>query len=143
MYRDRVQWAKIRRRILVDGVPIRRVVRETGISRKTIRKMLIYPLPKPYGLRSCQEKQPFPLFISAKRPVKVHATPNKRDETKEVAFEWMRSVLQKQLPLDPLQHNVGDLCEADQLTAKLYDGRLWTATDQWSYLRPITASATT
>jgi len=40
MYRDRVQWTKIRRRLLVDQVPIRQVVRETGISRKTIRKML-------------------------------------------------------------------------------------------------------
>jgi hypothetical protein len=40
MYRDRVQWTKIRRRILVEQIPIRQVVRETGISRKTVRKML-------------------------------------------------------------------------------------------------------
>jgi len=32
MYRDRTQWTKIRRRILVDEIPIRQVVRETGIK---------------------------------------------------------------------------------------------------------------
>jgi hypothetical protein len=52
MYRDVVQWVGIRRRILREGVSICQVVRETGISRKTVRKMLKYPLPKPYGPRS-------------------------------------------------------------------------------------------
>src|SRR3954451_18995530 len=52
MYRDIAQWAKIRHRILVKGVSRRQVVRETGISRKTIRKMLAHPHPQPYGPRS-------------------------------------------------------------------------------------------
>jgi hypothetical protein len=56
MYRDRVQWTKIRRRILEDQIPIRQVVRETGISRKTIRKMLVYRWPKPYYERGLQTK---------------------------------------------------------------------------------------
>ena len=46
MYRDRVQWTKIRRRILEDRTPIRQVVRETGISQKTIRKMLANRWPR-------------------------------------------------------------------------------------------------
>lgn len=45
MYRDVAQWSGIRRRILEQGTPIRQVVRETGISRKTVRKMLQHPLP--------------------------------------------------------------------------------------------------
>ena len=48
MYRDVAQWSSIRRRILQDGVSIRRVARETGISPKTVRKMLDQPLPKLY-----------------------------------------------------------------------------------------------
>ena len=47
MYRDVAQWSGIRRRILRDGASIRQVVRETGISRGTVRKMLDRPLPKP------------------------------------------------------------------------------------------------
>ena len=52
MYRDVAQWSSIRHRILQDGISIRQVVRETGISRKTVRKMLDQPLPKPYGPRA-------------------------------------------------------------------------------------------
>ena len=52
MYRDVAQWSSIRQRIPRKGVSIRQVVRETGISRKTVRKMLNHPLPKPYGPRS-------------------------------------------------------------------------------------------
>jgi lambda repressor-like predicted transcriptional regulator len=47
MYRDVAQWSGIRRRILRDGASIRQVVRETGISRNTVRKMLDHPLPRP------------------------------------------------------------------------------------------------
>jgi hypothetical protein len=40
MYRDVVQWSKIRHRILVQGRSIRRVASEKGIDPRTIRKML-------------------------------------------------------------------------------------------------------
>jgi hypothetical protein len=39
MYRDVVQWSKIRHRILVKGDSRRQVARETGISTNTIDKM--------------------------------------------------------------------------------------------------------
>ena len=51
MYRDMAQWTGIRHPILREGVSISQVVRETRISRKTIRKMLNHPRPKPYGPR--------------------------------------------------------------------------------------------
>jgi DNA-binding CsgD family transcriptional regulator len=38
MYRDVVQWSKIRHRILVKGDSRRQVARETGISTNTIDK---------------------------------------------------------------------------------------------------------
>ena len=45
MYRDVAQWSNIRHRVLVKGISIRQVVRETGISRETVRKMLDHPTP--------------------------------------------------------------------------------------------------
>jgi transposase len=49
MYRDAVQWSGIRNRIIEQGAPIRQVVRESGVSRSTVRKMLKHPLPGPYA----------------------------------------------------------------------------------------------
>ncbi len=52
MYRDLAQWSGIRHPVLKQGTSIREVVRETGISRKTMRKMLRHPLPQPTGRES-------------------------------------------------------------------------------------------
>jgi transposase len=45
MYRDVAQWSSVRDRILRKGASIRQVVRETGISRKTVRKMAHWQHP--------------------------------------------------------------------------------------------------
>lgn len=49
MYRDVAQWQGVRHRVLEQDTPIHQVVRETGIGRNTVRKMLRHPLPPPYG----------------------------------------------------------------------------------------------
>jgi hypothetical protein len=47
MHTDPAQWSDIRRRVLVDGEPIRGVARSDGLSRNTVRKMLRHDrLPK-------------------------------------------------------------------------------------------------
>ena len=51
MYRDERQWRDIRRRILEKGTPKKRVSAETGISRKTINKMLAHEHPPGYRPR--------------------------------------------------------------------------------------------
>ena len=51
MYRDVRQWRHIRRRILEQGIPKKRVAAETGISRKTINKMLAHEQPPGYRRR--------------------------------------------------------------------------------------------
>jgi hypothetical protein len=48
MYRDTRQWCEIRRRIIEKGTPKKRVSAETGISRKTINKMLLHEQPPGY-----------------------------------------------------------------------------------------------
>lgn len=46
-------YARVRRAVQVDGMSVRRAAREFGLSRKTIRKMLAYPVPPGY-----QRKKP-------------------------------------------------------------------------------------
>ena len=45
MYRDDAQWHLIRSRIREDGIPKKQVSRETGISRRTINRILMHECP--------------------------------------------------------------------------------------------------
>ena len=46
------------------------------------------------------------------------------EHARQVAFEWMRSVLQKDINLDVLRREVGDIPDIETLLQHLYDGRL-------------------
>jgi transposase len=48
MYTDVTEWTKIRRRVLTGGLSQKQIVRETGISRKTVRKMIEFRVPPGY-----------------------------------------------------------------------------------------------
>ena len=74
MYRDVAQWSEIRHRVLVKGISIRQVVRETGISRETVRKMLDHPLPQPYGPRIRRYPKLGPHTASVRRMLRENAT---------------------------------------------------------------------
>jgi transposase len=74
MYRDAGQWSDIRNRILRKGASIRQVVRETRISRKTVRKMLDHPLPQPYGPRGRRYPKLGPHTASVQRMLRENAT---------------------------------------------------------------------
>src|SRR5215469_11537919 len=74
MYRDVPQWSGIRDRVLRKGVSIRQVARETGISPKTIRKMLDHPLPLPCRPRSCRYPKLGPHIGSIQRMLGQNAT---------------------------------------------------------------------
>ena len=52
MYHDVAQWTMVRRKVLEEGVSRRQLARQTGLSRKTIRKMLLHELPQPYKPRT-------------------------------------------------------------------------------------------
>jgi quercetin dioxygenase-like cupin family protein/transposase len=118
MYRDQALWKKIQQRILVDGISIREVARVTGISRRTIRKMLANRSPVPYSARSktCGPK-PRP---ATRRAVYIQ----NKDQAKELAFDWMRSVLQGEIGIPGLRSEVGDLGDIEELARRLYQGRL-------------------
>jgi transposase len=74
MYRDIVQWLKVRHQVLVEGIPQRQIARETGISPKTIRKMLTHPHPQPYGPRNHRYSKLGPHTASIRRMVQENAT---------------------------------------------------------------------
>lgn len=74
MYRDVAQWLKVRHRAQVDGISHRQIARETGISPKTIRKMLAHPHPRPYGPRSPRYPKLGPHTASIQRMLHENAT---------------------------------------------------------------------
>ncbi len=74
MYRNVAQWSRIRLQILQEGVSIKQVVRETGISRTTVRKMLKHPLPKPYGPRKRRHPKLGPHTTSLDRMLRESPT---------------------------------------------------------------------
>lgn len=219
MYRDVAQWLSIRNRVLRKGISIRRIVRETGISRTTVRKMLDHPRPQPYGPRSHRYPQLGPHTASVRRMLQENATlppsarlsvkdiyehirdeegfrggystvkdyarpippesggiweytydflvslekkraidflfllsradppvisparaqqffrdagrvinvtpkPDRRVQARQVAFDWMRTLLQKEISLDALRREVGDVPDIATLVDRLYNGRL-------------------
>ena len=229
MYRDVVQWSKVRHRILVRGRSIRRVASEKGIDPRTIRKMLDHALPHPYGPRShrypklgphtasirrllrenaalppearlsvkdiyervrdeegfrggystvsdyvrpiatasdyvrplerdedCIWEHSYDLLISLEkkrvldflvllsradppvisparkkqffhdvgRVIGITLKPNKRAALRSAAFEWMRSVLQKEISDDALRREIADLPDLNRLLHRLNEGRL-------------------
>src|SRR3954453_6736896 len=74
MYRDVAQWLTIRHRVLVAGIPQKQIARETGISPKTIRKMLAHPHPQPYGPRSRRYPKLGPHIASIRRMLQENAS---------------------------------------------------------------------
>ena len=49
MFWDTEAGTHIRRRVLVGGVSIRQIQRETGLHFKTIKKILAHPGPQPFS----------------------------------------------------------------------------------------------
>ena len=64
------------------------------------------------------------LFRSTGRVVSVTPKPDRREQARQAAFEWMRAVLQKDISPDALRRDVGDVPDLDALLNRLYDGRL-------------------
>src|ERR1700722_5445858 len=52
MYHDVAQWTMVRRKVVDKGHSRRQMAKETGLSRNTIRKMLLHELPQPYKPRT-------------------------------------------------------------------------------------------
>jgi len=56
VYHDMIQWLEIRRRVLVEGVSKRQVLRETGMHWTTLEKILAHGDPPGYRARQARPK---------------------------------------------------------------------------------------
>ena len=91
MYRDVIQWQKIRRIILKDGLSQRQVARDTGIDTRTIRKMLAHSLPQRIGPRSHRYPTLGPFTASIQRLLQDNSTrPTAARLSKRAIFEYLR-----------------------------------------------------
>ena len=63
-------------------------------------------------------------FRDAGRVVSVAPKPDAREQARQVAFEWMRAVLQKEISPDALRREVGNVPDLAALLHRLYEGRL-------------------
>lgn len=116
MYRDVEQWVSIRYQILRQGVPIREIEWEIGISRKTVRKMLAHPLPPPFRAGDRKSR--------IAPPVTPSSVPKNAPDQKQISFEWLRALVQNAINNETLRREIGDIPELKQLLNRLYEGRL-------------------
>ena len=62
MYADMEQWNDIRRRVLVEGVSKRSILRETGMHWRTLNKILTHSEPPGYQKSKPRERPQIGLF---------------------------------------------------------------------------------
>jgi len=63
-------------------------------------------------------------FRDAGRVISIAPKPDKHEQARQAAFEWMRAVLQREIDPDALRREVGDVPNFADLLDRLYDGRL-------------------
>jgi transposase len=63
-------------------------------------------------------------FRNSGRVVSVTPEPDRREQARQTAFEWMRAVLQKDISREALRRDVGDVPDLDVLLDRLYEERL-------------------
>jgi hypothetical protein len=56
MYRDMDEWSEISRRVLVEGVSRRQILRETGMHWLTLKKILEHSEPPGYRKQKPRQK---------------------------------------------------------------------------------------
>jgi transposase len=89
MFRDMARWTSIRNQILRDGISMRQVARDEGISRETVCKIRDHPFPPPYRPRSRRYPTLGSHTASIRRMLQENATlpPSARLSVKEI---WRR-----------------------------------------------------
>ena len=92
MYTDMEQWATIRRRVLVEGVSKRQILRETGMHHRTLEKILSYSSPPGYRQEGARPKPKIGPFVARIEQIleedrRVH---RKQRHTAKRIFERLR-----------------------------------------------------
>ena len=92
MYRDPIQWKRIRDRVLKQGKSQRKVSRETGLSRATVAKMVAHKIPPTRKRRTHFRPKLGPHIFRIERLAAeaAQAIPKKRPSATEI-FEHLRA----------------------------------------------------
>jgi transposase len=81
VYSNPSQWRRIRKRVLLSGESIHSVAKKEGMSRKTLRKILVSESPPGYGNRGAPEPQ-------QRRP-SLAPKPRQADMVRQRWMEWL------------------------------------------------------
>jgi transposase len=86
------EWAAIRRRVLVEGVSKRQVLRETGMHWTTLEKILSHSVPPGYRLKRPRRKPKLGPFLPRIEQILVEdeRVPRKQRHTAKRIFERLR-----------------------------------------------------
>ena len=63
MYANTEQWTEIRRRVLVEGVSRRQILRETGMHWRTLQKILHHSQPPGYRMERPRPQPQLGLYL--------------------------------------------------------------------------------
>ncbi len=92
MYADMEWWESVRRRVLVEGVSKRQVMRETGIHWETLKKILAFSSPPGYRFVKPRSEPKIGLFRD--RILEIleddKTAPRKQRHTAKRIFERLR-----------------------------------------------------
>jgi len=90
--RDMLQWAEIRRRVLVDGVSKRQILRETGMHWRTLEKILRHSQPPGFQARDPRPKPKLGPFLDRIALIldEDKDAPRKQRHTAKRIFERLR-----------------------------------------------------
>jgi transposase len=92
MYRNMNDWAEIRRRVLVDGVSRRQILRETGMHRLTLKKILEHSEPPGYRQQQPRPQKKLGAFIEQIKQIlkEDQALPRKQRHTAKRIWERLQ-----------------------------------------------------
>jgi transposase len=92
MYRDMEQWSEIRRRVLVEGVSRRQVLRETGMHWLTLKKILEHSKPPGYRQEKLRPRKKLGEYVGRIEQIlkEDQATPRKQRHTAKRIWERLQ-----------------------------------------------------
>ena len=85
------KWTEIRRKVLVEGVSKRQVQRETGLSWKTLEKILGYSSPPSYRRTKPYEKPKIGPFLDRVSQI-IEADRDAQGRLNEYEEKWIENV---------------------------------------------------
>ena len=71
--------------------------------------------------------------------ISIAPKPDRREQTRQAAFEWMRAVLQKEISLDALRREIGDVPTSQPCLTASTTAACPIGTDPWSFSQAAVA----